>query len=867
MSDFSAIIKASLNTTAVDGQIKSIGNKKVEFQNITFDPSALETALNQALGHVKINFGAGNLNFQPFIQPFQNAGANAGQAFTNSIRSQINANMLAPAQSAIANLTKSLTGKGLEQDAITHIIDSITASAKSADIQITKISDAFQNAGKNVGQIKRFRIEGIDSLGNAIHILDTFDAKTGQLNNSVTTVTRSFTSVTNSANAMSGATKQALENVLNTGLSNGKFKADLDMIDLKFKELGTGSTQLSANLQQLKQSFDTMNDANNTMDVRITAMREYLGLLPGVRAQISELKAEETAAAKATQQALGEMLNSGLSNGKFKADLDMVELKFKALGTGSTQLSTNLQQLKQSFDTMNDTNNTMDVRIAAMQDYLGMLPGVRAQISALSAEESAAAKATAETNRALKETAQQASVLQKSSILSNNIQAWMNNNTKAAETFGAVLRDIQDQLKNNTSSDKLAQLNTRFREIQSEAKKAGLTTDSFATSIKNVGLQVLGLGSSVMIIRKVIAEIRTACNTVIELDTALIDLQKTTKATAQELSNYYYEANDIAKTYGATTKEIIQSSADWSRLGYNLEDSKTMAKVSSIFKSISPGLSNEEATDGLVSVMKAFDIEAKDALDGIASKINIIGNTQAVSNKDIVEFLRRSSSAMKEANNALEDTIALGTAATEITRDATSVGNALKTVSMRIRGYDEETEEYVGGLEELSGDIADLTKTVEHPLGISLFKDEAKTEFKSTLELLRDISTIYDELTDKQQASLLEKLAGKRGGQIVASILNNFEAVENSLETMQNSAGTAEAEMSIITESLTFKLNKLKETGTGIFQNLFPREDIGTVVDLLSSILSVLDKITETIGLLGTVLTSVAIVKVIKSIS
>ncbi len=81
------------------------------------------------------------------------------------------------------------------------------------------------------------------------------------------------------------------------------------------------------------------------------------------------------------------------------------------------------------------------------------------------------------------------------------------------------------------------------------------------------------------------------------------------------------------------------------------------------------------------------------------------------------------------------------------------MGNALKTVSMRIRGYDEETEEYVGGLEELNGDIADLTKTVEHPLGVSLFKDEEKTEFKSTLELLRDISAIYDELTDKQQAN------------------------------------------------------------------------------------------------------------------
>lgn len=54
-------------------------------------------------------------------------------------------------------------------------------------------------------------------------------------------------------------------------------------------------------------------------------------------------------------------------------------------------------------------------------------------------------------------------------------------------------------------------------------------------------------------------------------------------------------------------------------------------------------------------------------------------NSQAVSNANIIEFLTRSSAAMKEANNTLEETIALGTAATEITRDASSVGNALKT--------------------------------------------------------------------------------------------------------------------------------------------------------------------------------------------
>ena len=50
-----------------------------------------------------------------------------------------------------------------------------------------------------------------------------------------------------------------------------------------------------------------------------------------------------------------------------------------------------------------------------------------------------------------------------------------------------------------------------------------------------------------------------------------------------------------------------------------------MAKNSAIFKTISPGMDLDTATDGLVSMMKAFDVEANDVLDGIMSKVNIVG--------------------------------------------------------------------------------------------------------------------------------------------------------------------------------------------------------------------------------------------------
>lgn len=70
---------------------------------------------------------------------------------------------------------------------------------------------------------------------------------------------------------------------------------------------------------------------------------------------------------------------------------------------------------------------------------------------------------------------------------------------------------------------------------------------------------------------------------------------------------------------------------------------------------------------------------------------------------------------------------------------------------------------------------------------------------------------------------------------------------------MSNSAGAADKEMEIITNSLTYKLNALRETGTGIWQNLFQRDDLGGVIDDLTALLSVIEALTDKLGLIGTI--------------
>ena len=292
-----------------------------------------------------------------------------------------------------------------------------------------------------------------------------------------------------------------------------------------------------------------------------------------------------------------------------------------------------------------------------------------------------------------------------------------------------------------------------------------------------------------------------------------------------------------------------------------------MAKNSAIFKTISPGMDLNTATDGLVSMMKAFDIEANDVLDGIMSKVNIIGNKFATDNSSIVEAMTRSSAAMAAANNTLEETIALNTASIEITRNAETTATAWRTVSMRLRGYDESTEELSDDLKNITGDIADLTKTASNGgKGISLFTDESRQTYKSTYEIIKEISKIWNELSDKNQAELLEKLAGKRNSQVVAAAIQNFATAEKAMNEMANSQGNAMSEMEIAYESISYKINQFKESIVGLGQTIFEQDALKWLIDRGTDIIEGLDTIIEKFGVLPTVLGGTAIVNAFKNV-
>lgn len=345
----------------------------------------------------------------------------------------------------------------------------------------------------------------------------------------------------------------------------------------------------------------------------------------------------------------------------------------------------------------------------------------------------------------------------------DKINKILRENSAMSSEAKAKIKAYKQELISGNPSASLEKIHGEIMKIVNAEELAGRTGRSFFDTLKNSGFhQIAAQMAGMFGFYDVINLGKEAISTIVSLDDALVDLKKTTAMNSTQLEDFYYDANDVAKQMGVTTEEIITQASAWSRLGYSSQEAATtMAKLSSKFASISPGMSTDEAQEGLVSIMKAFDIDPDDVETEIMDKVNVLGNKFAEENQDVIEGLKRSAAAMSAMGQSFTDTAALFTGGMEILQDSESMGTALRTLSMRVRGYDEETNQLSDDLVNVTGEVADLTKTAQDSQGVSLFTDATQEHYRSMVEYLGDIADRWDQISEKNQTELLQKLFGK----------------------------------------------------------------------------------------------------------
>lgn len=346
------------------------------------------------------------------------------------------------------------------------------------------------------------------------------------------------------------------------------------------------------------------------------------------------------------------------------------------------------------------------------------------------------------------------------------------------------------------------------------------------------------------------------------MDDAMTDLKKVTDETASTYDKFPKVASGVAKEIGSTATDIVNSTATWSRLGYNLKDATELAKNSAVYQNVGD-IDIDTATNDLVSIMKAFDINPDNSLK-VIDILNEVGNSFAVSSAGIGEFLQRSSSSMAAANNTLEETVAMGTAMNEVLQDTSTTGNTLKILGLRIRGASTEVEamgESTDGMAESTSKLRDKIKALTNVDGTGGFDIMADADnFKSTYSIMQGISKIWDRMTDINRAGLLEMIAGKNRSQGVAALINNWSKAEDVLNTANNSDGSALAENEKQMDSLSGRITLLKGQLQELWTNTIDSDVAKGFVDFGTGILKVVDDV----GLLKTALIGLSTVASLK---
>lgn len=159
---------------------------------------------------------------------------------------------------------------------------------------------------------------------------------------------------------------------------------------------------------------------------------------------------------------------------------------------------------------------------------------------------------------------------------------------------------------------------------------------------------------------------RTGVNYVKEIDLAMTELRKVTDETDASYKQFLKDAASTSSVIGSTISDFTEASANFARLGYSMEEAASMAETAIVYKNVADGLDTvEESTESIISTMKAFGIEANDTMS-IIDKYNEVGNNFAITSAGIGEALQRSASALFEAGNTIDESIALVTAANSV---------------------------------------------------------------------------------------------------------------------------------------------------------------------------------------------------------
>jgi TP901 family phage tail tape measure protein len=430
------------------------------------------------------------------------------------------------------------------------------------------------------------------------------------------------------------------------------------------------------------------------------------------------------------------------------------------------------------------------------------------------------------------------------------------NNLDKRQDLKKRLYDIRDAAK--AQSKPFNVLSNEFAELKINMESAGIAAETLGQKLSRLFKEHFQTAIAMAGVAMVKQGLREVYDNVVEIDDSMVELKKVTTESTEAYSQFSDRAAKTSRDLGASISDYVSATADWARLGYGLPDAEELARVSTLFANVGDGIENiADASSYMISILKGFDLAADDA-QKVADLINEVANNEPASASDISEILTRSGAALHEAGNDLSQAISLGVAMNSVTQNAESTGQTLKTVSMYLRAAKTDLENMGESSDGCANSVSELRSELKQLTGVDIMKDAAGTQFKSTYDILKEISEVWGSLSDVTRANVTEMLGGKRNANAVAAVLSQFEIAEKSMKDAAKSAGSAAKENEVYLSSITGKLAQLDSAFQQLSQDLLDSSLIKFFVDFATATVDIADGAVKAAGALPTLTATIS---------
>lgn len=689
-------------------------------------------------------------------------------------------------------------------------VEEAAAEGKTAtDIQV-----ALQKQQELVSQIAKAKV-GTEEYNNAIQaaeenwksvvaIIDTVEKKQKDLTKAVDSIEKKFYQLAEEA---SGSSNEKLKNSINgvitkaatlsaqnpntyenyavdyNELKRESYKANaqytiwksnykkLEREGIKIAEGVEVARQMQADgsLQNVKfDGIDNLLKQLNELEPQTDAYKEKLVEVKKIWEEIErKVKAVEEAekqAAKRESTKAANLDSVGNAISQNRATMKDVQKNYGTDYSFYGKLQEKDSKLKTLLDTVNESSDPVSGAKEWAKNNLDISPDkINSVTDAIKQLNIAYREATQEAKDFNKEASRERSINKASMEVANlkaTIHDYIAEHKKLEGTdVGKSLYELLEALNQSDAPEKIGELKKKYAELRAESKKLGLESRNLLDVFEKLFGQHLSTMITMAALHKMQDALRIVYQNVVEIDTAVTELRKVSEYTGKSLEEYMGRAAEQAQKLGVSISDYVNSTADWKRLGYSDEDAENLATYSTLLKNVGDNIDDVNTSSSyLISTLQGFGLLADQAED-VVNKIDAVANTQPVTAKDLGEILTRSSAAMSAANNTLEETIALGTAANAVIQDADTVGTTLKSLSMYLRAAKSDAENAGIEVDGMANSVSELRSELKSLTGVDIMLDSKN--FKSTYQIMKELSQVWSGLSDVTQANVTEMIGGK----------------------------------------------------------------------------------------------------------